>query len=152
MRVLVQRVSHAKVTVEGAVTGEIGRGLLLLVGIREDDTGGQLEWMAAKVAKLRVFDDAEGRMNLSVRDVDGGVLAISQFTLYGDTRKGNRPSYVAAARPEKAEPMYDEFCGKLGEAIGKPVEKGVFGAHMDVELTNDGPVTVMIEKESEREA
>lgn len=146
MRVLVQRVSRAKVTVEGRVTGEIGPGLLLLVGIRQGDGEAELEWMVHKLTNLRVFSDAEGKMNLSVQDTGGGVLAISQFTLYGDAKKGNRPSYIEAARPEVAEPLYDKFCEQLGAAIGKEVQRGVFGAHMDVELINDGPVTLMLEK------
>lgn len=146
MRVLVQRVSRAEVTVEGRVTGAIGPGLLLLVGIRQGDGDAELEWMVHKLANLRVFSDAEGKMNLSVQDTGGGVLAISQFTLYGDAKKGNRPSYIEAARPEVAEPLYDKFCEQLGAAIGKEVQRGVFGAHMDVELVNDGPVTLMLER------
>jgi D-tyrosyl-tRNA(Tyr) deacylase len=146
MRVLLQRVSKANVIVEGKITGEIGRGLLLLVGIRDGDSEAEVEWMARKVAQLRVFNDTHGKMNLSVQDVHGGVLAISQFTLYGDTAKGNRPSYITAARPEVAEPLYEQFCEQLAELVGKPVARGVFGAHMDVELTNDGPVTIMLEK------
>lgn len=146
MRVLVQRVSRAEVTVEGRVTGEIGPGLLLLVGIRQGDGDAELEWMVHKLANLRVFSDAEGKMNLSLQDTGGGVLAISQFTLYGDAKKGNRPSYIEAARPEIAEPLYENFCEQLGAAIGKEVQRGVFGAHMDVELINDGPVTLMLEK------
>lgn len=146
MRVLVQRVSQAKVTVDGKVTGEIGHGLLLLVGITHDDTDTELEWMAHKLSQLRVFNDTHGKMNLSVQDVNGGVLAISQFTLYGDARKGNRPSYIEAARPEAAESLYDRFCEALGKAIGQQVQRGVFGAHMDVELINDGPVTLMLER------
>jgi len=148
MRVLVQRVSRAEVTVEGRVTGAIGPGLLLLVGIRQGDGDAELEWMVHKLANLRVFSDAEGKMNLSVQDTGGGVLAISQFTLYGDAKKGNRPSYIEAARPEVAEPLYDKFCEQLGAAIGKEVQRGVFGAHMDVELINDGPVTLMLERAS----
>lgn len=146
MRVLVQRVSRAAVTVDGSVTGKIGPGLLLLVGLTHGDDETVLDWMVHKLANLRVFNDADGKMNLSLTDVDGGVLAISQFTLYGDTKKGNRPSYIEAARPDVAEPLYDRFCEKLGEAIGKAVQRGVFGAHMDVELVNDGPVTLMLEK------
>lgn len=146
MRVLVQRVSRAKVTVEGRVTGEIGPGLLLLVGIKQGDGDPELQWMVHKLANLRVFSDAEGKMNLSLQDTGGGVLAISQFTLYGDAKKGNRPSYIEAARPEIAEPLYENFCEQLGAAIGKEVQRGVFGAHMDVELINDGPVTLMLEK------
>ncbi|MBZ0136864.1 MAG: D-tyrosyl-tRNA(Tyr) deacylase [Planctomycetes bacterium] len=146
MRVLVQRVSRAKVSVEGEVTGEIGRGLLLLIGITHADTDAELEWMVNKLSGLRIFSDTHGKMNLSVQDVNGNVLAISQFTLYGDAKKGNRPSYIEAARPEVAEPLYDRFCEALGSALGKQVQRGVFGAHMDVELVNDGPVTLMLER------
>ncbi len=146
MRVLVQRVSRAKCTVEGKITGEIGPGLLLLVGIKDSDTQAELDWMVRKVAQLRVFNDTHNKMNLSVQDVSGGILAISQFTLYADTEKGNRPSYIRAARPEVAQPLYEQFCEQLSAAIGKPVQRGIFGAHMDIELTNDGPVTIMLER------
>jgi D-aminoacyl-tRNA deacylase len=146
MRVLVQRVSRAKCTVEGNVTGEIGQGLLLLVGIKDTDTQAELEWMVRKVNQLRIFNDTHNKMNLSVQDVSGGILAISQFTLYADTEKGNRPSYITAARPEVAQPLYEKFCEQLATAIGKPVQRGIFGAHMDIELTNDGPVTIMLER------
>jgi len=148
MRVLLQRVSQASVTVEGRVSGEIGQGLLLLVGVREGDTAAEIDWMAAKVANLRVFNDTHGKMNLSVKDVQGGALAISQFTLYGDAAKGNRPSYITAARPELAQPLYERFCEKLASELGRPVQRGVFGAHMEIKLTNDGPVTLMLEKEA----
>lgn len=146
MRVLVQRVSRASVTVDGAITGAIGPGLLLLLGVTHGDTEAELEWLVHKLANLRIFNDEDGKMNRSLQEVDGEALAISQFTLYGDAKKGNRPSYVEAARPEEAEPLYDRFCEKLGEAIGKTVQRGVFGAQMDVELVNDGPVTLMLEK------
>lgn len=146
MRVLVQRVSRAKVTVDGKVSGEIGHGLLLLVGITHNDTEAELDWMVNKLSGLRIFSDTHGKMNLSVQDVNGGVLAISQFTLYGDAKKGNRPSYIEAARPEVAEPLYDKFCEALGNAIGTQVQRGIFGSHMDVELVNDGPVTLMVER------
>jgi len=148
MRVLLQRVSSASVTVDGRVTGEIGPGLLLLVGIRDGDTETELEWMARKIVQLRVFPDADGRMNLSVTDAGGGVLAVSQFTLYGDARKGNRPSYIDAARPEVAESLFERFRELLAGLLGKPVPAGVFGAHMDVALVNDGPVTLMLEREA----
>jgi D-tyrosyl-tRNA(Tyr) deacylase len=147
VRVLLQRVSQASVTVDGRVTGEIGQGLLLLVGIRDGDTTEQLDWMARKVVQLRVFNDTHNKMNLSVQDVGGGILAVSQFTLYADAEKGNRPSYIRAARPEVAQPLYERFCDMLAASIGKPVQRGVFGAHMDVALTNDGPVTIMLERE-----
>lgn len=146
MRVLVQRVSRATCTVEGKVTGEIGQGLLLLIGIKDTDTLDDLEWMVRKVAQLRIFNDTHNKMNLSVQDVSGGILAISQFTLYADTEKGNRPSYTQAARPEVAQPLYEQFCQQLSSATGRPVQRGIFGAHMDIELTNDGPVTIMLER------
>ncbi len=137
MRALVQRVSRAGVTVDGVVTGKIGPGLLVLLGITHTDTAADADRLADKVRALRVFPDADGKMNEPLGERD--VLCISQFTLYGDTRKGNRPAYVAAARPEVAEPLYDRFCARLD------AQRGVFGAHMDVELVNHGPVTVLIE-------
>jgi D-aminoacyl-tRNA deacylase len=146
VRVLVQRVKGADVAVDGRVAGEVGLGLLLLVGIRDSDTEVQLDWMARKVAQLRVFNDTHNKMNLSVQDVNGGILAVSQFTLYADTEKGNRPSYIRAARPDVAQPLYERFCEMLADLIGKPVQRGVFGAHMEVALTNDGPVTIMLER------
>jgi D-tyrosyl-tRNA(Tyr) deacylase len=137
VRALVQRVSRAGVTVDGVVTGKIGPGLLVLLGITHTDTAADADRLADKVRALRVFPDADGKMNEPLGERD--VLCISQFTLYGDTRKGNRPAYVAAARPEVAEPLYDRFCARLD------AQRGVFGAHMDVELVNHGPVTVLIE-------
>jgi D-tyrosyl-tRNA(Tyr) deacylase len=145
MRVVLQRVSGARVTVEGRVTGEIGRGLLLLAGFTDGDTEQTLRWMADKVVGLRVFSDAEGKMNLSVEEVDGAVLVVSQFTLYGDARRGRRPSFVDAARPEVAVPLYESFVALL-RAAGRPVATGEFGAMMQVELTNDGPVTLVLER------
>jgi D-tyrosyl-tRNA(Tyr) deacylase len=145
MRVVLQRVSRARVTVEGRVAGEIGRGLLLLAGFTDGDTEETLRWMADKVTGLRVFTDAEGKMNLSVEEVGGAVLVVSQFTLYGDARKGRRPSFVEAARPEVAIPLYERFVALLREA-GRPVETGEFGAMMQVELVNDGPVTLVLER------
>lgn len=145
MRVVLQRVSRAKVTVDGRVTGEIGRGLLLLTGFTDGDTEDALAWMADKIVGLRIFPDHEGKMNRSVEDVDGGLLVVSQFTLYGDTRKGRRPSFIEAARPEVAIPLYERFLQMLRET-GRPVETGEFGAMMDVELVNDGPVTLILER------
>ncbi|HEV2733617.1 MAG TPA: D-aminoacyl-tRNA deacylase [Longimicrobiaceae bacterium] len=145
MRVVLQRVARARVTVEGRVTGEIGRGLLLLAGFTDGDTEETLRWMADKVVGLRVFTDAEGKMNLSVEEIGGAVLVVSQFTLYGDARRGRRPSFVEAARPEVAVPLYERFVALLREA-GRPVETGEFGAMMQVELVGDGPVTLVLER------
>ena len=145
MRLLLQRVSRAEVRVGGRVTGRIDQGYLLLVGVTHSDTASQLEWMAEKVAGLRLFADADGKMNLGLADVGGAVLVVSQFTLYGDSSKGRRPSFVDAARPEIAEPLYDRFVALLRERA-LPVETGEFGAMMDVELINDGPVTLWLEK------
>ena len=137
MRALVQRVSRASVAVDGERVAAIGPGLLVLLGVREGDTGADADRLAAKVRALRVFDDPEGRMNEPLGDRE--VLAVSQFTLYADTRKGNRPSFVEAARPELAEPLYERFCDAVG------AKRGVFGARMAVELVNDGPVTILLD-------
>jgi len=145
MRALVQRVQEAAVTVDGRATGAIGRGLLVLVGVTEGDGDEDRDWLARKIAQLRVFDDDAGVMNRSVVECGGEVLAVSQFTLYASTRKGNRPSYSAAARPEVAQPAFDAFVAALAAAIGKPVPTGVFGAHMAVRLVNDGPVTIWLD-------
>jgi D-aminoacyl-tRNA deacylase len=145
MRVLLQRVSRAEVRVNGRVTGRIGRGYLLLVGITHDDDEARLVWMADKVAGLRLFSDADDKMNLALADVDGGVLVVSQFTLYGDASKGRRPSFINAARPDVAIPLYQRFVGLLRERQ-LVVETGEFGAMMDVELINDGPVTLWLER------
>jgi D-aminoacyl-tRNA deacylase len=145
MRIVLQRVSRAKVTVEGRVTGEIGRGLLLLAGFTDGDSEEALAWMAEKVVGLRIFPDDEGKMNRSVEEADGAILVVSQFTLYGDARKGRRPSFVDAARPEIAIPLYERFVVLL-RATGRRVETGEFGAMMDVELLNEGPVTLILER------
>ena len=145
MRIVVQRCSRAEVRIDGEVTGRIGTGFLLLVGITHDDTRADAEYMAKKVAGMRVFNDAEGKMNLALKDVDGAVLSISQFTLYGDARKGNRPSFVHAARPEVAEPLYDYFNRLLQTEYGIPVATGRFGADMKVDFINDGPVTILLD-------
>ena len=145
MRVLIQRVSRADVRVDGRVTGRIGTGLLLLVGFTHADTHAQLEWMADKIAGLRLFGDADGKMNLALADVGGSVLVVSQFTLYGDAAKGRRPSFIDAARPEVAIPLYERFVALLRDRA-LPVETGEFGAMMDVELVNDGPVTLWLER------
>lgn len=146
MRIVLQRVREASVTVEGERISEIGDGLLLLVGVAGEDGNAEADWLAEKVAGLRVFRDREGKMNLSVLDVGSGVLAVSQFTLLADTRKGKRPSFVNAAPPEKAEPLFDYFCERLRAAGVDPVETGRFGAMMDVALVNDGPVTILLER------
>lgn len=145
MRVVVQRVAHAKVTVEGRITGEIGRGLLVLQGIVPSDTAADGEWLAQKLTKLRIFEDADGKMNLSVTDLAGGILLVSQFTLHASTAKGTRPSFNAAARPEIAHPLYELFQQQLAAALGRPVATGEFGAMMQVALVNDGPVTLVID-------
>lgn len=144
MRVLVQRVSQARVLVAGQVRGEIGNGLVLLVGVHQTDALPAARFCAEKCAHLRIFPDEEGRLNRSVLEVGGRVLAISQFTLYGDCRRGRRPSFTQAAPPAQAEPLYAQFLGEL-EGLGLQVERGVFGAHMVVEIHNDGPVTLMVE-------
>ena len=141
MRILIQRVASAMVTVDGKITGEIGAGLLLLVGVTHSDTEAIEERMADKIVKLRIFSDEQGLMNKSVLDTGGAVLAVSQFTLYADAKKGNRPSYTDAARPEQASPAFDRFVAKLSHRIGRVVPTGVFGADMKVHLVNDGPVT-----------
>jgi D-tyrosyl-tRNA(Tyr) deacylase len=144
VRALIQRVTRASVTVEAAERGRIDRGLLVLLGATHDDGEPQALWLAGKVAGLRVFADPEGKMNRDVREAGGAVLVIPQFTLYGDARRGRRPEFTAAARPEQAEPLVERFCAALA-AEGVRVERGVFRAHMAVELVNDGPVTLLIE-------
>lgn len=147
MKIVVQRVKRASVTVDGAVTGKIDHGLLLLAGIHKKDTEEEMDWCCEKILKLRIFEDTDGKMNRSVCDVQGGILVVSQFTLYGDTRKGTRPGFIEAARPEVAEPLYEKMIGKFKRDSELKVESGIFGAMMDVELVNDGPVTLIIEKE-----
>jgi D-tyrosyl-tRNA(Tyr) deacylase len=145
MRAVVQRVSEAGVTVGGDVVGRIGRGLLVLVGVEQGDAAADADWLAAKIAALRIFADAEGRMNLAVHEVGGETLVVSQFTLLAETARGHRPSFVRAARPEEAVPLYERFAEALGAAVGKPAERGVFAADMRVALVNDGPVTICID-------
>ena len=144
MRAVVQRVTSARVVVEGGVQGEIGRGLCVLLGVARGDTAADAARLAGKVARLRIFENAEGRFDRSLLDEGGAVLAVSQFTLIAGTAKGNRPSFVAAARPEEAEPLYDAFCSALRE-LGVEVATGVFGARMELELVNDGPVTIVLD-------
>ncbi len=145
MRLIVQRVSRASVTIEGKVTASIGTGLLVLVAFEADDSESDIEWTSGKLIRLRVFSDADGLMNLSVQDVGGEVLLVSQFTLYASTRKGNRPSYLRSARPEIAVPLYESFIRRVTQDLGKPVGTGQFGAEMRVELVNEGPVTLSID-------
>lgn len=145
MRAIVQRVTHATVSVDGKVTGAIGRGLLLLVGIEAADGSAEVVWLARKAVSLRIFNDDAGVMNLSVRDVGGDILAVSQFTLYASTRKGNRPSYSNAAPPALAEPVFGQLVAAVAQALGRPVPTGIFGADMAVDLCNDGPVTIWLD-------
>lgn len=145
MRIVIQRVSRASVCVDGSVVSQISRGLMILVGVENGDTEEDAAWLASKAARLRIFDDADGVMNLSVTDVGGELLAVSQFTLTASTRKGNRPSYIRAAGHETAVPLYERFCLLLEQESGAQVRKGVFGADMQVELVNDGPVTIIID-------
>ena len=146
MRIVIQRVSEASVSVpaEGYVA-QIGQGLLVLAAFIDEDTDEDLEWTARKIAAMRIFDDEDGVMNLSVRDVDGEVLAVSQFTLYASTVKGNRPSYIKAAKPDVAVPLYEKFLTMLEDQLGRQVRRGIFGADMKVELLNDGPVTIIVD-------
>lgn len=145
MRAVIQRVSGASVTINGVVTGDIETGMLILLGIETGDTASEADKLASKISKLRIFNDENGLMNLSNADVNGDYLVISQFTLHADTRKGNRPSYIKAARPEQAIPLYENFIRLLEKYSGKKVERGEFGADMKVALVNDGPVTIMMD-------
>ncbi|MFN4913702.1 MAG: D-aminoacyl-tRNA deacylase [Sphingomonadales bacterium] len=145
MKALIQRVSSASVVVDGSCVAEIKTGLLILLGVTDTDTQKEAAWLASKVANMRIFNDPDGKMNLSLLDVGGDALAVSQFTLYADARKGNRPSYIQAARPEKAKPLYEAFVVELEKQLGRPIPTGVFGADMKVSLVNDGPVTIMLE-------
>ena len=147
MKVVVQRVSRANVKVDGKISGSIDRGLMLLIGIHENDDREVMKWISNKILKLRIFEDEDGKMNRSVSDIGGGILLVSQFTLYGNVKKGTRPSFIEAARPEIAEPLYNDMIGYFKKRSDLQIESGVFGAMMDVELVNDGPVTILIEKE-----
>ena len=148
MRTLIQRVHHASVTIDGQVKSEIGKGLLVLVGIEDRDTQEDIEWLCKKIANLRIFDDENGVMNRSVIETEGEVMVVSQFTLHASTKKGNRPSYIHASKPDIAVPMYEAFCAEMGLQIGKEVQTGTFGADMKVELVNDGPVTIWIDSQN----
>ena len=145
MRLLIQRVAGASVTIDGEVRSQIGRGLLVLVGIEEADTREDIEWLAGKLCRLRIFDDTEGVMNLDVKQVEGEVMVVSQFTLHASTKKGNRPSYFRAAGEAISRPMYEKFVASVEQALGKKVATGEFGADMKVALVNDGPVTIWID-------
>lgn len=145
MRILIQRVAGASVEINFKMTANIHKGILVFVGIEETDTIEDIEWLTNKIVNLRIFNDAEGIMNLSVKDINGEILIVSQFTLHASTKKGNRPSYINAARPETAILLYDAFIKRLEELLGKPIETGTFGADMKIALVNDGPVTIWID-------
>lgn len=148
MRVVIQRVSSASVSVDGAEKSRIAMGLLVLLGIETADTTEDVDWLCQKIATMRIFSDAEGLMNLSVQDIEGEIIVVSQFTLHASTKKGNRPSFIQAARPEQAIPLYELFVKRLGEVSGRPVFTGSFGADMKVTLVNDGPVTITMDSKS----
>ena len=145
MRALIQRVSHASVTIDDQLKSSIQQGLLVLIGIEDSDTNEDCEWLTSKIVNLRIFDDENGVMNKSVLETGGEILVVSQFTLHASTKKGNRPSYIKAAKPEVSIPLYEQFCQALSEMLGKPIQTGEFGADMQVELINDGPVTIWID-------
>jgi len=145
MRAVIQRVSNASVKVDGTITGQIQQGLLVFVGIEDSDGQDDLEWLSGKIVNLRIFNDDEGVMNKSVKDIEGGVLLVSQFTLHAAIKKGNRPSYIRASKPETAVPMYENLKQQLATDLGKEIQSGIFGADMKVELLNDGPVTIIID-------
>lgn len=145
MRAVIQRVTEAKVTIGERVKGAIGPGFVVLLAVEEADTQDDVEWLSGKIVRLRVFNDENGVMNCSIQEVGGRTLLISQFTLYASTKKGNRPSYSRSARPEIAIPLYEQFVARLTQDLGQPIQTGEFGAHMNVSLTNDGPVTIIID-------
>lgn len=147
MRVVIQRVSKAKVVADGALSGAINKGFLLLVGVEEADTSEDVDYLTRKISNMRIFEDEDGKMNLSLKEVDGEILSISQFTLHADTKKGNRPSFINAARPDQADQLYEELNDKL-RTEGFKVEVGIFGADMDVSLVNDGPVTILVDSKN----
>ena len=148
MRLVVQRVSSASVKVAESVVSLIEKGLLILAGIEDTDSAEEIEWLVKKVCQLRIFNDDEGVMNLSVQDVGGDIIVVSQFTLHASTKKGNRPSYIRAARPETAIPRYEQLVSEFNKTLGKPVGTGIFGAHMDISLVNDGPVTIILDSKN----
>ncbi len=148
MRAVIQRVSKASVTIDEKIHSRIGKGLLVLLGIEDADTNEDIEWLSGKIVSLRIFDDADGVMNISVKDIDGDILVVSQFTLHASTKKGNRPSYIRASKPEIAIPLYEKFILQLKSELGKNVSSGIFGADMKVELLNDGPVTITIDSKN----
>ncbi|MDR2037017.1 MAG: D-tyrosyl-tRNA(Tyr) deacylase [Bacteroidales bacterium] len=148
MKVVIQRVSEASVVIDKKVFSKIGQGLLVLVGFGDSDTQKDIDWLCAKIVNMRIFPDTEGKMNLSVMDVQGELLSVSQFTLHASTRKGNRPSFIRAAAPDVSRPLYDSFNRTLEQLLGKPVATGIFGADMKVSLINDGPVTIIMDTES----
>lgn len=148
MRVLIQRVKRASVTIDGEIVSAIDGGLLIFVGICDEDCDEDISWLTKKIANIRLFDDENGVMNLSVMDTTGEILAVSQFTLMASTKKGNRPSYIKAAKPDISVPLYEDFCREMEIAVNKPIKRGVFGADMKVELLNDGPVTIFIDSKN----
>jgi len=148
MRIVIQRVSEAAVSVDGQITGSIANGLLVLMGIEDADKVEDIEWLSNKITNIRLFNDADGVMNLSVKDINGDILLVSQFTLHASTKKGNRPSYIKASKAEFAIPMYEKMIRQLTIDLGKPIQKGVFGADMKVSLLNDGPVTIVIDSKN----
>lgn len=148
MRVVIQRVSHSEVAIEGNIVGKIGKGLMILLGVEAEDSVADIEWLCGKIARLRIFDDENGVMNLDIGQVDGEALIVSQFTLYASTKKGNRPSYIRSAPEAISRPMYEKFLEHLSATLGKEVAHGEFGADMQVTLTNDGPVTICIDSKN----
>jgi D-tyrosyl-tRNA(Tyr) deacylase len=148
MRLVIQRVCSASVKVNDSIISEISTGLLILAGIEEADSSEDIDWLVKKVCQLRIFNDADGVMNLSIQDIDGEMIVVSQFTLHASTKKGNRPSYIRAARPETAIPLYEQLVSEFGKTLGKQIGTGVFGAHMEVSLVNDGPVTILFDSKN----
>lgn len=148
MRIVIQRVSEAAVRVNGLITGQIGTGLLVLMGVEDADTSEDIEWLSNKITNIRLFDDENGVMNLSVKEVGADILLISQFTLHASTKKGNRPSYIKASKPDVAVPMYEKMIARLQQDLGKHIQTGIFGADMEVSLLNNGPVTIVIDSKN----